>query len=110
MPIAVPDNNKSSSSFFIDLKSVFCFVTIKYTKINTAARIALYKASSPELMAIFLVNIPKVPKITIEIINMILAFIWIFIFFTTPIPANSLILDIYQSGFQNPDPRFLLPV
>ena len=69
MPIAVPDNNKSSSSFFIDLKSVFCFVTIKYTKINTAARIALYKASSPELMAIFLVNIPKVPKITIEIIN-----------------------------------------
>ena len=39
------------------------------------ANTARYRASSPEVTAIFLVNMPSVPKIAIEVIIMALAFL-----------------------------------
>ena len=51
-------------------------------------------------MAIFLVNIPNVPKIAIEILNIILAFIRPFIIFTTPISSNFLILQYHSLIFE----------
>lgn len=54
---------------------MFCFVHTRYTAINEIANTARYRASSPEVTAIFLVNMPSVPKIAIEAIIMALAFL-----------------------------------
>ncbi len=85
IPIAIPENNRRNNSFFIELKLIFCFVVIKYAAINAAASTALYKASSPELTAMLLVNIPSVPKMAIEILSIALAFIFLFIVIIAPI-------------------------
>ena len=58
---------------------MFCFVHTRYTAINEIANTARYRASSPEVTVIFLVNTPSVQKIATEAIIMDLAFLYLVI-------------------------------
>lgn len=80
--MAMPDNKRRGISFLISWNGIFCFVVNRKAAISSAARIARYRASSPEGRAMFLTNRPSVPNTVIEIISMILGFIERFIIIT----------------------------
>lgn len=52
--------------FFIFLNGIFCLVIIRNIAINRAAKIARYKASSPDDTEMFRTKGPNVPNIIID--------------------------------------------
>lgn len=105
IPIAAPEARRSGISLRRLFRSIFCFVSARYTRIRAAARMARYSANSPELKEMFRVKSPSVPKIAMDTLNMIFgrlilcASVWLFlmlftVFICSDVPPWFLFMEV----------------
>ena len=101
IPIAAPEASRRGISLRRLFRSIFCFVSARYTRIRAAARMARYSANSPELKEMFRVKSPSVPKIAMDTLNMIFgrpilcASVWLFLMLFTVFICSDIPLGFF---------------